>query len=643
MKMISYSFLLGLSVFGLAGYVRAGNDSGKLDRSAVKIVAATPVVTNDWFNYGEKSAGKMLDNDPQTSYVPVPFSLPNLFFRLETAESVAVGGIQLRQSSVSDSIMETWLRRTVQDGQGGDIADNETFTYFHRHPDGSPALAVFDAGDTDFLEFHAKTTEKNHVKSNGIARDIEIQEMKIYKPIPFGKLLKISGVTVTAAAGAFPGLPNERAVDGNLETEYASAQKGDKMYMTFDLGREVPVCGIRFYQRLDVPSIYGATLHFSKSEILAGEIRLPKSPQDLTMYCRQGKKMMTTVTFPPRSARYIYFDTISNGPGGACTGMTEIEFYTYGEGCTEEEIREFSEPLPPGTFRVTDATPAKECMVHGDHIDPERGSANLLDGNPDTAYWPIDGVEPDIEFDFQKPETVSGVGILQDPDISHATRGMILFPGPEDDPSRLEEIPAGPFKNGRSLSVFPAKTGRFMWLHLMGYSGEPQTVIQEVEFYSPIPSFRLKKVDSGEIDITGSAQCFMKNEAACGARNVLDGELSTQYASNGGGENTYIDFKFEGEEGKRICGFRHFQRPDPAQTLVSELIFNAGTGEETSVMVEMNAEHGKAAETFVTFPPLTAKTVRWQVRSILGNQTCQGASEIEFYEWRKKTCILLLK
>src|SRR5260221_3376214 len=62
--------------------------------------------------------------------------------------------------------------------------------------------------------------------------------------------------------------------------------------------------------------------------------------------------------------------------------------------------------------------------------------------------------------------------------------------------------------------------------------------------------------------------------------NLMDGDRGTEYASNGKGTNTFIEFEFN--EPSHLSGFRHVDRNDPATVAGSELIFMDEAGKVNS-------------------------------------------------------------
>ncbi|MBN1419811.1 MAG: hypothetical protein JXP34_13610 [Planctomycetes bacterium] len=116
------------------------------------------------------------------------------------------------------------------------------------------------------------------------------------------------------------------------------------------------------------------------------------------------------------------------------------------------------------------------------------------------------------------------------------------------------------------------------------------------------------------------------------AANILDGRSGgggrTEYASDSGGVETFIDFAFP--SATAIAGFKHIDRRDPATVSSSELIF-AGTPDFAAPIARIPVRHANApgATTLLPFPPITARYIRWKVTGIASYATVGGA-EIAF-------------
>jgi hypothetical protein len=113
------------------------------------------------------------------------------------------------------------------------------------------------------------------------------------------------------------------------------------------------------------------------------------------------------------------------------------------------------------------------------------------------------------------------------------------------------------------------------------------------------------------------------------AGNLLDGKITTEYASNGKGTNTFVEVEFS--EASRVAAFRHVDRNDPATVSESELVF---MDVSSNVLSRLPLKHVNEREgvTFWVFPsPIMAKKVRWQVTSLGTGLATVGGSEITFF------------
>jgi hypothetical protein len=93
--------------------------------------------------------------------------------------------------------------------------------------------------------------------------------------------------------------------------------------------------------------------------------------------------------------------------------------------------------------------------------------------------------------------------------------------------------------------------------------------------------------------------------------NLVDGELRTEYSSNGKGTNTFVRFEFASPQ--TITAFRHIDRNDPATIAASELACFDAAGNEVQ-RARVQHENVRAGSAFISFPePITARACagRW--------------------------------
>ena len=124
--------------------------------------------------------------------------------------------------------------------------------------------------------------------------------------------------------------------------------------------------------------------------------------------------------------------------------------------------------------------------------------------------------------------------------------------------------------------------------------------------------------------VVGCAEAF----PGMGADRLVDGS-PLAYASNGKGTETFVDFDFG--RPTRIDGFKHVDRPDPANVDAAQLVFSDQADfSEPIRTVEVDHVNTQGGTTFARFEPVTARYVRWQVTAIALN-TCSGGTEITFF------------
>ena len=126
--------------------------------------------------------------------------------------------------------------------------------------------------------------------------------------------------------------------------------------------------------------------------------------------------------------------------------------------------------------------------------------------------------------------------------------------------------------------------------------------------------------------ITASADAY---PGQYNAPNLLDGDRRTEYASNGKGTNTFVEFEFP--QSIRLAGFRHVDRNDPATVASSELVFIDEAGTIIS-RVAIKHVNERAGVTFCTFPePMLVRKVRWQVTELGAGLGTVGGAEAAFF------------
>lgn len=113
------------------------------------------------------------------------------------------------------------------------------------------------------------------------------------------------------------------------------------------------------------------------------------------------------------------------------------------------------------------------------------------------------------------------------------------------------------------------------------------------------------------------------------AVHLLDGNTGTEFASQGKGTNTFVEFDFGSPV--KICGFQHQDRNDPAVIAASELIFSDSAG---TILGRADVKHvNKRAgvTTFALSRPVEAQHVRWNVTAQGSQHGCLGGAEIMFF------------
>ena len=136
---------------------------------------------------------------------------------------------------------------------------------------------------------------------------------------------------------------------------------------------------------------------------------------------------------------------------------------------------------------------------------------------------------------------------------------------------------------------------------------------------------RLTPLDNPKI--VAAAQAF----PGCSADHLLDGVAATEYASNGKGTDTFVEFDFGAPV--TIGAFRHVNRNDPALVAASALRFIDAAGAPVATIPVAHVGERGGVTMFALPKPVTAQRVRWQVtKMVTAGITCAGGSEIRFFK-----------
>jgi hypothetical protein len=137
---------------------------------------------------------------------------------------------------------------------------------------------------------------------------------------------------------------------------------------------------------------------------------------------------------------------------------------------------------------------------------------------------------------------------------------------------------------------------------------------------------RLEQLPAPRIVASAEAYPGGRHEAA----NLIDGNLRTEYSSNGKGTNTFIEFDFGAPT--QFTAFRHVDRNDPATITSSELTFLDETGKIVATLAVTHVNQRRGV-TFFTLPSaITAQRVRWQVTALGAGLRTVGGAEVAFFK-----------
>ncbi|HTL58316.1 MAG TPA: glycosyl hydrolase-related protein [Candidatus Limnocylindrales bacterium] len=113
------------------------------------------------------------------------------------------------------------------------------------------------------------------------------------------------------------------------------------------------------------------------------------------------------------------------------------------------------------------------------------------------------------------------------------------------------------------------------------------------------------------------------------AKNLVDGAPATEYASNGKGTNTWVEFDF----GKptQLVAFQHIDRNDPAIVAASELSFSDENGKPVATLNVTHVKQRSGRTVFILPSPVTAQRARWRITELGANLATVGGAELSFY------------
>ena len=141
----------------------------------------------------------------------------------------------------------------------------------------------------------------------------------------FTPILPLAPPTIVGNSEAVPGGAWEvtHLIDGQLQTEYASAGKGVETHVDFDFGRPVALAGFKHIDRNDPATARSARLVFSQQPDFSSQVG------SVDVKHTDQRSGITLVTFPAVTARYVRWQvTEINAPGHGCIGGKEIGFFT---------------------------------------------------------------------------------------------------------------------------------------------------------------------------------------------------------------------------------------------------------------------------------------------------------------------------
>ena len=180
---------------------------------------------------------------------------------------------------------------------------------------------------------------------------------------------KVVGSSKPFATGSWqPG----RLVDGNPQTEFASASEGVGTHVDFDFGKAVAVAGFEHVDRNDVATVRAARLSFSEQSDFRTTVGV------VTVRHIDQRSGRTQVTFPTVTARYVRWEVTGiNAPGHRAVGGAEVRFFTTAPKDVQP-TRDTIAVRPEQLVMLRDGRPVQPLAVTVAHRYAERANAQVI-------------------------------------------------------------------------------------------------------------------------------------------------------------------------------------------------------------------------------------------------------------------------
>lgn len=115
------------------------------------------------------------------------------------------------------------------------------------------------------------------------------------------------------------------------------------------------------------------------------------------------------------------------------------------------------------------------------------------------------------------------------------------------------------------------------------------------------------------------------------ATNITDGNIRSEYSSDGKEKNTFIEFDFG--DIVTVAAFRHVDRNDPATIASSKLVFSDNQGKTVATSEVTHANKPGGITHHVLASPVAARRVRWSVTGLgVAKYGTVGGAEIRFFK-----------
>ncbi len=431
--------------------------------------------------------------------------------------------------------------------------------------------------------------------------------------------VKAAGVTVSAAAARHSApydqshFVNGDAGAGGDYIEYASNSQGVNTYADFDFGCVRAVAAFDYFDRADPGQVSAYDMIFSRDATWG-------NADDVTRSYTKGGRWTQSDVFAAIDARYVRFDvTAINNGSYTAVGGAEMLFYT--------GVRTQGHLSNP---RITaSADPFSASYVAANVFEPAYNSEFATSGNGAGTPFSTDVNNGTwIHFDFEAPVTVDtfiNATRANPNDVIGVSRLIFSQDATFDAADAIVAFnPSGSNASGL-IQRFAAQTARYVRWEVLSSLGSSQNLGGQQFWFLDAPALDRLPAPSA---FNGSA-AFPGYALADAADGNVGTGVGNEYASNGAGAGTFIDFDFS--QAEPIAGFTWWNRQMDVITQYQMVFANNPLFTAPVATLSFTANANGARANTELFTRVIARYVRFQATAY-ANFPNTGMAEIEFYE-----------